>query len=257
MKKQNLILLSCCTALLLTLSLAACQGSITPAPESSVHTEPSENTVSEKDEVTSDERSEVTSGASADETTSTGIEPSTVVRPESSKREYSYVRPSEAESEPDISTLTREYKAALDALIPEYRDKIEEKALTTWIGKEKAELRIFEFRDNCDAYMKEVRDRLNSVTAFRSEGSLIGPKAPASYEDAVKYVRTEFEGRATDKTEFEALLISMKENGGAQNPTPYEESPKNAQRNFDNLRRYLWDKYGCSIENTPYFLTHP
>lgn len=112
------------------------------------------------------------------------------------------------------------------------------------------------FAEEPEEGLAEVRRELDALLPFRSEGSLIGPKAPPTYAAACDYIRAEFDGFITEagRDEFETVLTNMEQFGSTEVVAPYADSQENAQRNFDAARRYLWDKYGCDIESNTYFL---
>ncbi len=149
-------------------------------------------------------------------------------------------------------------REAIDAVGKEYEGRIDNAVLAEMIAHEQGSPSVdFElFETDQQAYLTKVRALFENRLPFRSEGSLIGPKAP-SYEKACDYIRKEFAdwiGKKVDNQTFEEYLTLMKADIAQQNPIPYEQNPQKA---FDNCRRMLWDLCGCTTENTVYFKTHP
>lgn len=160
------------------------------------------------------------------------------------------------ESEP-LSELRARRQEAVESLRGEYTDQIEAETLNVMIGKEQSSTAHEKlFQNDEKAYLDLVRLNFNDILPFRTEGSLIGPKAPADLEDARAYLKEEFKANITDDTRdtFEDALKMMESESGSQSPTPYAEY---AQKNFDWARRCLWDQYGCTVETNPYFYDHP
>ena len=178
--------------------------------------------------------------------------------------------PAPLESEPESSAQTEsveeseslsELRArrleAVEGLRGEYADLIEADTLNTMIGEEKSSTTHEElFKRDQEEYLDLVRLRFNMVLPFRSQGSLIGPKAPEDLEAARNYIREEFSAFVTDETResFEDVLKMMENESAAQSPTPYADYP---QQNFDWARNNLWTRYGCTIETNTNFFDHP
>lgn len=156
-----------------------------------------------------------------------------------------------------LSELRTRRKEAVEGLRGEYKDQIEADTLNKMIGDEKnstAHERLFQ--NDEAAYLDLVRLNFNDILPFRTEGSLIGPKAPADIEEARAYLREEFKANVTEENRdaFENTLKMMENESGSQSPTAYAEY---SQKNFDWARRCLWDRYGCTVETNPYFYDHP
>lgn len=148
-------------------------------------------------------------------------------------------------------------REAIAAVGKEYEGRIDSTVLTEMIAHEQGSPSIdFElFETDQQAYVTKVRALFEDRLPFRSEGSLIGPKAP-SYEKACDYIRAEFAGcigKKMDSETLEEYLTLMKADIAQQNTVPYEKNPQKA---FDNCRRMIWDLCECTTENTPYFKTH-
>lgn len=149
-------------------------------------------------------------------------------------------------------------KEAIDAVGKEYEGRIDSTVLAEMIAHEQGSPSVdfALFETDQQAYVTKVRALFEDRLPFRSEGSLVGPKAP-SYEKACDYIRAEFAdciGKKIDSQTFEEYLTLMKADIAQQNPVPYEQNPQKA---FDNCRRMLWDLCECTTEDTPYFKTHP
>lgn len=175
-------------------------------------------------------------------------EPSDVL-PESSAEQ--------SEESESLSELRARRQEAVENLRGEYQDQIEAETLNIMIGKEQSSTAHEKlFQNDEKAYLDLVRLNFNDILPFRTEGSLIGPKAPADIENARAYLKEEFKANITDdnRDTFENALKMMESESGSQSPTPYAEY---AQKNFDWIRRYLWDQYGCTVETNPYFYDHP
>lgn len=163
----------------------------------------------------------------------------------------------QSEESESPSELRARRQEAVENLRGEYQDQIEAETLNKMIGKEKSSTAHEKlFQNDEKAYLDLVRLNFNDILPFRTEGSLIGPKAPADIEDARAYLKEEFKANITDdnRDTFENALKMMKSESGSQSPTPYAEY---AQKNFDWARRYLWGQYGCTVETNPYFYDHP
>ena len=123
-------------------------------------------------------------------------------------------------------------------------DQIEAETLNMMIGKEQSSTAHEKlFQNDEKAYLDLVRLNFNDILPFRTEGSLIGPKAPVDLEDARAYLKEEFKANITDdnRDTFEDALKMMESESGSQSLTPYAEY---AQKNFDWARRCLWEQYG-------------
>ena len=156
-----------------------------------------------------------------------------------------------------LSELRARRQEAVESLRGEYMDQIEAETLNMMIGKEQSSTAHEKlFQNDEKAYLDLVRLNFNDILPFRTEGSLIGPKAPVDLEDARAYLKEEFKANITDdnRDTFEDALKMMESERGSQSPTPYAEY---AQKNFDWARRCLWEQYGCTIETNPYFYDHP
>ena len=163
----------------------------------------------------------------------------------------------QSEENESPSELRARRQEAVENLRGEYQDQIEAETLNKMIGKEKSSTAHEKlFQNDEKAYLDLVRLNFNDILPFRTEGSLIGPKAPADIEDARAYLKEEFKANITDdnRDTFENALKMMESESGSQSPTPYAEY---AQKNFDWARRYLWGQYGCTVETNPYFYDHP
>lgn len=163
----------------------------------------------------------------------------------------------QSEKSESPSELRARRQEAVENLRGEYQDQIEAETLNKMIGKEKSSTAHEKlFQNDEKAYLDLVRLNFNDILPFRTEGSLIGPKAPADIEDARAYLKEEFKANITDdnRDTFENALKMMESESGSQSPTPYAEY---AQKNFDWARRNLWGQYGCTVETNPYFYDHP
>ena len=97
-----------------------------------------------------------------------------------------------------------------------------------------------------DEYLDAVRAIFDDTLPFITEGSLIGPEAPATYDEACAYIKEEFkDNTADDASALDEALATMKES--------YDSD---AQKAFDTARRALWDKYECTVETNTYFKDH-
>lgn len=182
---------------------------------------------------------------------------STVSPPEESSGILPESSAEQQEESESLSELRARRQEAVENLRGEYKDQIEAETLNEMIGKEKSSTAHEKlFQNDEKAYLDLVRLNFNDILPFRTEGSLIGPKAPADIEDARAYLKEEFKANITDdnRDTFENALKMMESESGSQSPTPYAEY---AQKNFDWVRRYLWGQYGCTVETNPYFYDHP
>lgn len=154
------------------------------------------------------------------------------------------------ESKEPVESLADQRKrrhAELDKLKDEYKDTIEASALDALIEKEKSSKKLEStFKRDSEKYMNMIRERFNNVTAFKSEGSLIGPNAPATYDEALAYIREEFKDKLTDEAAYKEQFDNLKATYGSD-----------AQKGFDALRRQLWDDFECVADDNSYFRTHP
>lgn len=192
MKKQSNILLSCCTALLLILSLAACQNGKTPKLES--------NAVSDEEIVP-----------------------------------YYYEKPSPRElTDSEIVELTKAYNADLDALFTVYQNLFTEEALHRLIDKERETPDLIAYDNDPEAYMQTIRGHISDVIPFRAEGSLAGPVAPCTFDDAWDMICNEFSKYITKDSPYKTQFEPMRAH--------YEEHP---QESFDAMRRIIWDDFNC------------
>lgn len=168
---------------------------------------------------------------------------------------------SEEESSESAAELSKRYREDVQKQMElEYAGKLDfsHETVSKTLGAAKNNDRYLRYyAEDPEEAFAEIRRELNGLLPFRTKGSLIGPKAPETYEAACDYIRAEFDGviSETGKETFETILANM-ENDSMNGPVmPYTEF---AQENFDSARFYLWEKHGgCDVENDPYFLTHP
>lgn len=145
----------------------------------------------------------------------------------------------------DATTALRNKRnSALETIRGEYKDKIDTSALNKLIGRQKSSTDLdSKLESSEDEYLDAVRAIFDDTLPFREEGSLIGPEAPATYDEACAYIKEEFkDNAASDTAALDEALATMKES--------YDSD---AQKAFDTARRALWDKYECTVETNTYF----
>ena len=182
-------------------------------------------------------------------------------KPDDSPESSALPESSEEENSESDAELAERYREDVQKQMElEYAEKLDfsHETVNKTLGAAKNNDRYLRYyaEDPEDAFA-EVRRELNGLLPFRTKGSLIGPKAPATYETACEYIRAEFDGVISEagKEVFETILANMENDSMGGPVKPYTEF---AQENFDSARFYLWERYGgCDIENDPYFLTHP
>ena len=143
--------------------------------------------------------------------------------------------------------LRKQRNSALETIRKEYTDKIDTAALNKLIGGQKTSTDLdSKLESGEDEYLDAVRAIFDDTLPFRTEGSLIGPEAPATYDEACAYIKEEFKNNtASDTAALDEALATMKES--------YDS---NSQKAFDTARRTLWDKYECTVETNTYFKDH-
>ena len=89
--------------------------------------------------------------------------------------------------------------------------------------------------------VEEVMVEFDNMLPFVSEGSLVGPTAPATAAEAETFIKEEFAAYITDATQadVDAALATMNE--------AYD------QASFDAARRTLWDAFKCDVTKDTYW----
>ena len=143
--------------------------------------------------------------------------------------------------------LSKQRNSALETIRKEYTDKIDATDLNKLIGRQKSSTDLDSKLENSeDEYLDAVRAIFDETLPFITEGSLIGPEAPTTYDEACAYIKEEFKDNTADDTSaLDEALATMKES--------YDSD---AQKAFDTARRALWDKYECTVETNTYFKDH-
>lgn len=151
------------------------------------------------------------------------------------------------ESTDAAAELHKQRNSALETIRKEYTDKIDTSSLNKLIGRQKTSTDLdSKLESSEDEYLDAVRAIFDDTLPFREEGSLIGPEAPATYDEACAYIKEEFKDNTADDTSaLDEALATMKES--------YDSD---AQKAFDTARRALWDKYECTVETNTYFKDH-
>lgn len=151
------------------------------------------------------------------------------------------------ESTDAAAELRKKRNSALETIRKEYTDKIDTTSLNKLIGGQKTSTDLdSKLESSEDEYLDAVRAIFDDTLPFLTEGSLIGPEAPATYDEACAYIKEEFKDNTADDTSaLDEALAAMKES--------YDSD---AQKAFDTARRELWDKYECTVETNTYFKDH-
>ena len=154
---------------------------------------------------------------------------------------------SSTEAGDDGADLSSMRSDALSEVRKEYKDTIDATTINKLVGRLKSSTDLDSvLESSVDEYKDAVRAVFDDVLPFVTEGSLIGPKAPATYEEACTYITEEFQSFTNgDTTALDAALATMQET--------YDSDSQTA---FDTARRTLWDEYECTVETNTYFQDH-
>lgn len=141
--------------------------------------------------------------------------------------------------------LTKRFRTAMeDELKANYADKIDaaSDAVQAKLDTLKANMTYRStFKRDSAKGIEDVKVEFENILPFRSEGSLVGPEAPATAAEAETFIKEEFAAYITDDTQadVDAALATMNE--------AYD------QASFDAARRTLWDAFECDAAKDTYW----
>ena len=141
--------------------------------------------------------------------------------------------------------LTKRFRATMeDELKANYADKlnVDSTAVQEKLDSLKAHMSYrATFKKDSVKGIEEVMPEFDDMLPFVSEGSLVGPTAPATAAEAEAFIKEEFASYITDATQadVDAALATMNE--------AYD------QASFDAARRTLWDAFGCDVTKDTYW----
>lgn len=141
--------------------------------------------------------------------------------------------------------LTKRFRTAMeDALAADYADKIDAQNANVqeMLDTLKSHMSYRStFKKDSVKGLEEVMVEFDNILPFRSEGSLVGPEAPATYDEAVTFIKEEFADYINDDTQatVDEALAGMQET--------YD------QATFDAARRALWDEFECDVDTNTYW----
>lgn len=141
--------------------------------------------------------------------------------------------------------LTKRFRTAMeDALAADYAGKIDVQnaKVQEKLDTLKAHMTYRStFKKDSVKGLEAVKVEFDNILPFRSEGSLVGPEAPATYDEAATFIKEEFADYINDDTQasVDAALAGMQET--------YD------QATFDAARRALWDEFKCDAKTNTYW----
>ena len=166
--------------------------------------------------------------------------------------------PDEPESSKEESRtlpeIAKAYRADVETVAAEYEGKLSPdviQSLTASFTQSVTKTQYAEYDEDPEKFLdKHIRYYFDFWLNYRSCGSADAPIAPDAFETACEMIREEYKDLIDneDRAEFEEILATMEHSiAGAQNPTPYSDSP---QAHFDSMRFSIWNQF--FDRNVPY-----
>lgn len=154
-----------------------------------------------------------------------------------------------------LPEIAAAYRADIDTVAADYSGKLNDntiKDLTDRFKKSLTDEEYTEYDAASETYLDEhVRPYFDFYLDYRTCGAADAPVAPDDYTEACEMIREEFKNDITDDNRpvFEMMLEQMETTVlGAQNPTPYSDSP---QLHFDSMRSAFRIQELCTLDPKP------